>query len=73
MRTNIELDAGLLTDAMELTGEPTRRAVVHRALTELVRLERLRRLRRARGTLSWKGDLGAMREEKQGKGNGPRR
>lgn len=73
MRTNIELDAGLLTDAMKLTGEPTMRAVVHRALTELVRLERLRRLRRARGTLSWKGDLAAMREEKQVKGNGPRR
>lgn len=72
MRTNIELDEGLIAEAMELSGEPTRRAVVHRALTELVRLERLRRLRAARGTLEWKGDLGAMRE-KPGRSNGPRR
>ena len=72
MRTNIELDEALITDAMELSGERTRRAVVHRALTELVRLERLRRLRAARGTLAWKGDLAAMREKPSGS-DGPRR
>ena len=72
MRTNIELDEGLLTDAMKLTGETTRRAVVHRALSELVRLERLKRLRSARGTLKWRGDLAALREE-GAKANGPRR
>jgi len=63
MRTNIDLDEGLVTDAMALTGEPTMRAVVHRALTELVRMERLRRLRGARGTLTWEGDLAALRED----------
>ena len=72
MRTNIELDEVLLTDAMKLTGETTRRAVVHRALSELVRVERLKRLRNARGTLKWQGDLGALREEGT-KANGPRR
>ncbi len=72
MRTNIELDETLVIDAMALTGEPTRRAVVHRALTELVRIERLRRLRDARGTLKWQGDLGTMREE-GATPNGPRR
>lgn len=63
MRTNIEVDEELLADAMKLTGETTGRAIVHRALFELVRLERLKRLRNARGTLKWQGDLTALREE----------
>ena len=63
MRTNIELDEALVNEALELTGERTRRAVVHRALEELVRQSRLRALRAERGTLKWRGDLAAMREE----------
>ena len=63
MLTNIDLDETLVSTAMRLSGERTKRAVVARALAELIRIERLRALRGARGTLTWKGDLAAMREE----------
>lgn len=63
MLTNIDLDEDLVETAMRLTGERTKRAVVHRALQELIRIERLRELRAARGTVRWEGDLKAMRED----------
>jgi Arc/MetJ family transcription regulator len=63
MLSNIDLDEELVATALRLTGERTKRAVVHRALEELVRIERLRALVCARGTLKWEGDLAAMREE----------
>jgi len=62
MRTNIILDDALVAKAMKLTGERTKRAVIHRALDELVRRLRLRELVATRGTLHWEGDLDAMRE-----------
>ncbi len=62
MRTNIVLDDSLIKEAMELTGEPTKRAVVERGLGALIRLERLRRVRHGRGKLIWRGDLNRMRE-----------
>ena len=63
MLTNIDLDEATVETAMRLTGERTKRAVVRRALEELIRIERLRQLRRARGTLQWQGNLAALREE----------
>jgi Arc/MetJ family transcription regulator len=65
MRTNIVLDDDLVREAMRVTGETTKTALVHRGLRELVRLERLSRLRRLRGRLKWNGDLDAMRERKR--------
>ena len=62
MRTNIVLDDTLVDEAMRLTGERTKRAVVERGLQTLVRLERLKRIRLGRGTLVWKGNLDRMRE-----------
>jgi len=64
MLTNIDLDDELVATAMRLSGERTKRAVVHRALEELVRIERLRGLRTARGTLKWEGNLAVLREER---------
>jgi Arc/MetJ family transcription regulator len=66
MLTNIDLDEGLVATALRLTGERTKRAVVQRALEELIRIERLKALRAARGTLKWEGNLGEMREERRG-------
>jgi Arc/MetJ family transcription regulator len=62
MRTNIDLDDALVKEAMRLTGERTKRAVVERGLSALIRLERLRRVRSGRGKLLWRGDLDRMRE-----------
>ncbi len=44
MRTNIVLDDELIEQAMRLTGLKTKRAVVHRALEELIRNEKARSL-----------------------------
>jgi len=68
MLTNIDLDEATVETAMRLTGERTKRAVVHRALDELIRIERLRQLRRARGTLQWQGNLAVLREESAANG-----
>jgi Arc/MetJ family transcription regulator len=62
MRTNIVLSDSLVKEAMELTGERTKRGVVERGLLALIRLERLRRVRTGRGKLFWSGDLDGMRE-----------
>lgn len=62
MKTNIDLDDGLIDEAMRVTGERTKTAVVHRALRELVRIEALRRVREHRGQIHWDGDLDQMRE-----------
>ncbi|MFN0159771.1 MAG: type II toxin-antitoxin system VapB family antitoxin [Burkholderiales bacterium] len=37
MRTNIEIDDRLIAKAMKKTGARTKREVIHRALTELVK------------------------------------
>jgi len=62
MRTNIDLDDDLLGDAMRVSGEKTKTAVVHRALKELVRVQGLRRMLDHRGHVQWDGDLDQMRE-----------
>ena len=72
MRTNIDLDDSLIETAMRLTGERTKRAVVTRALEELIRVEGLRELRTARGRLRWTGDLARMREERRTHGTARR-
>jgi Arc/MetJ family transcription regulator len=64
MLTNIDLDEGLVETAMRLSGDRTKRAVVHRALEELIRVARLRGLSGARGTLKWEGNLAELREER---------
>ena len=72
MLTNIDIDERLVETALRLTGERTKRAVVHRALEELVRIERLRAMRGAKGTLVWEGNLGEMREEGSRRGTARR-
>lgn len=72
MLTNIDIDETLVESALLLTGERTKRAVVHRALEELVRIERLRALRGARGTLKWEGNLAELREERATHGSARR-
>jgi Arc/MetJ family transcription regulator len=57
VRTNIDIDDGLMRQAMRVTGERTKRAVVERALRLLVRTRRQVQIRRLRGTVTWRGDL----------------
>ena len=64
MRTNIDIDDDLMSQAMAATGATTKREAVDRALRQVVRAERqLRALRGVRG-LGWEGDLDEMRTDK---------
>ena len=61
MRTNIEIDDALMAKALELTGLPTKRAVVERALQSLIEERGRQLLRESFGKYPWEGDLDKMR------------
>ncbi|WP_125610582.1 type II toxin-antitoxin system VapB family antitoxin [Specibacter cremeus] len=63
MRTNIDIDDALLTEAQAVTGAATKKETVTRGLELLVRLGRQTELRALRGQLRWDGDLDAMRRD----------
>lgn len=64
MRTNIEIDDKLLSEAMKATGASTKREVVELGLSSLVTLKRQERVKNYRGKLRWEGDLNQMRSKK---------
>ena len=62
MRTNIDIDEGLVAEAMVATGTLTKKAAVEVALKVVVqRHRRLKALEEMAGT-GWEGDLDAMRK-----------
>ena len=62
MRTNIEIDDDLLSQAMSAAGLPTKRATVEEGLRLLVRVRKqLAALADLKG-LGWEGDLDEMRQ-----------
>lgn len=63
MRTNIEIDDTLMSEALAATNARTKREVVEEGLRTLVRLARQARIRELRGALAWEGDLDAMRRD----------
>lgn len=63
MRTNIDIDDGLMAEALAASGLPTKKAAVEEGLRALIRLGRQRDIRKFRGKLAWEGDLGAMRAD----------
>ena len=73
-RTNLVLDEQLLEDALRVSGERTYSAAVARALTDFVKRARAGRILELAGSGLWEGDLGKMRDDKQGaKPTKPRR
>ncbi len=64
MRTNIDIDDKLLSNAMKATGASTKREVVELGLASLVRLKRQEQIKKYRGKLKWDGDLSQMRSKK---------
>jgi Arc/MetJ family transcription regulator len=62
MRTNIEIDDELLTQAMEAAGTTTKKATVEEALRRLVDNHRARKAIADLRGLGWEGDLKAMRQ-----------
>jgi len=57
MRTNIDIDDGLIKQAMRSSGARTKRAAVVAGLRLLVRTRAQARIRRLRGKIRWVGDL----------------
>jgi Arc/MetJ family transcription regulator len=64
MRTNIDIDDSLLSQARKLTHLRTKREVVQRALELLVETETRKDILRYRGRGIWRGDLKAMRRNR---------
>ena len=64
MRTNIEIDDALIQEAMELSGLPTKKAVVEAALRALIRLRRQRGILALAGKVRWTGNLNESRESR---------
>ena len=62
VRTNIVIDKALIEEALTLTGQSTRKDVVHFALQELVRRARQKELLTLKGEVDWEGSLDEMRE-----------
>lgn len=61
MRTNIEIDDKLMSDALQATGLRTKKQVVELGLKTLINLKKQEEIKRFRGALSWSGDLDEMR------------
>ena len=63
MRTNIEIDDALMATAMELSGLPTKKAVVEEGLRALIWRKRRELMLTLPGTVRWEGDLEEMRRD----------
>ena len=62
MRTNIEIDDALMTQALTVSGLPTKRAVVEAGLCLLVQVHNQTQALEALSGLGWEGDLEQMRQ-----------
>ena len=62
MRTNVNLDDTLLTEAMKISGMSTKTAVLNMALKEYLRRNNLKKILKYRGKNIWEGDLNEMRK-----------
>jgi len=62
MRTNIDIDDALMDEAITVSGEPTKRAVVERALRLLIQTHAQSSIRSLRGKVVWRGNLAASRQ-----------
>lgn len=61
MRTNIDIEDALLTEAQKLSGQATKKGTVEQALRLLVKLRRQGAADKAFGKYRWRGDLGRSR------------
>jgi Arc/MetJ family transcription regulator len=64
MRTNIDIDDGLMRQAMRTSGARTKRAAVEEGLRLLIRTRGQRTIRRLRGKVAWDGDLEGSRRSR---------
>ncbi|NLK61329.1 MAG: type II toxin-antitoxin system VapB family antitoxin [Treponema sp.] len=63
MRTNIVIDDDLMTEALDVSGNRTKRETVEEALKLLITFKNQAKIRALRGKLRWEGDLESMRTD----------
>jgi len=61
MRTNIEIDDALMSEARKLSGHATKKETVEEALRLMIRLRRQREVAAAFGKHRWRGELARSR------------
>jgi Arc/MetJ family transcription regulator len=61
VRTNIEIDDQLMSQAMRSSGARTKKAVVEAGLRLLVKTHAQAAIRKLRGKVQWEGDLNESR------------
>lgn len=64
MRTNINIDDNLMTEAISVSGYKTKKETVEEALKLLISMKKQAKIRKYRGKLNWNGDLDKMRIDK---------
>jgi Arc/MetJ family transcription regulator len=64
MRTNIDLDEGLVARGLLLSGLRTKKELVNMALREFIRKNDQKKILELRGKIRWQGDLELMRESR---------
>jgi Arc/MetJ family transcription regulator len=64
MRTNIDLDEGLVARGLLLSGLRTKKELVNMALREFIRKNDQKKILELRGKIQWQGDLERMRESR---------
>jgi len=62
MATNLDLDPALIERVVELSGEPTKKSAVTRALREFIARREQRRLLELMGQLEWDESFDYKRE-----------
>jgi Arc/MetJ family transcription regulator len=61
MRTNIDIDDQLMSDAMRSSGSRTKKAAVEAGLRLLAQVHAQSSIRKLRGKIDWVGDLDESR------------
>jgi Arc/MetJ family transcription regulator len=64
VRTNIDLDEGLVTRGLQLSGLRTKKELVNLALREFIRKNDQKKILELRGKIQWQGDLDLMRQSR---------
>lgn len=62
MRTNININANLMKEAMRMALTKTKKETVEIALNELIENRKRKQILNYRGKLNWTGDLDEMRK-----------
>jgi len=62
MRTNVELDDALVKTAMDVTKIPTKKALINKALAELIKSNTRKGMLKYMGSGIWEGNLEEMRK-----------